>query len=100
MIDLKNKKRESKRFISFLEGAKAILESVCNVESLNIQHNNYGIPPIYLEAKQMVSEKLDSQRKTRHLAIIKMYSYKKIQMINYFTNLGKLKALYKIQQAN
>ena len=29
-----------------------------------------------------------------------MYSYKKIQMVNYYTNLGKLKALYKIQQAN
>jgi len=35
-----------------------------------------------------------------HLKIVKQYQYQKIQMLNYYTNLGKLKAFFKIMNVN
>ena len=48
----------------------------------------------------MVTERLTTQKNVDHLNIVKLFNYQKIQMLNYFTALGKLKALFKIQQVN
>ena len=100
IMDLKSKKRESIRFINFLQGALKILEKICSLESINVTPNNYGIPTLYIDAKQMVSDKLQTQKHVTHISILKKHKCMKIKMLNYFTNLGKLKALYKVQQSN
>lgn len=55
-----------------------------------------GIPQIYTELAVMLEEKLHAQKAKSHIAIIKQYQHQKIQLINYFTHLGKLKALTRI----
>lgn len=54
MIELKNKKRENKRFITFLEGSLKILDMIITLETTNIPENKYNIPMLYHQAKQMV----------------------------------------------
>ena len=58
MIYLKNQKRESKRFIDFLQGAKIQLKKVLNNENLILNSNQVGIQSLYEDAYKMVEEKL------------------------------------------
>lgn len=46
----------------------------------------------------VISKRLDLQKEERHPAILKAYSAKKLMMVNYFCNLGKLKAMSKVFQ--
>jgi hypothetical protein len=96
MIRLKNKKRESKRFITFLEGALQILDLIIGLETTNVPENRYEIPPMYLQAKSMVMDKLNHLKHVDFIATTRQYNFKKIHVMNYFSNLGKLKAFYKI----
>lgn len=58
-LDLKNKKRESKCYISFLEGAVQILERMCQNELLNINPSFLKIPNYYMDALNLLKEKLN-----------------------------------------
>jgi hypothetical protein len=49
-LDLKSKKRESKCYVSFMEGAVLILERVCQNELLNINPTLLQVPNYYQEA--------------------------------------------------
>ena len=44
----------------------------------------------------MLEEKLHGQKFHEHIEIIKQYQHHKIQLMNYFTHLGKLKVLNQI----
>ena len=48
---------------------------------------------MYEQAYTMVCEKLDQIKNKLHVRVVKNYSYKKINMMNYFIYIGKLKAL-------
>jgi len=48
----------------------------------------------------MVEDKLKLQMKDAHIKLVKQYQFQKVQVLNYFTNLGKLKAFYKIMNYN
>jgi hypothetical protein len=97
-IQLKNQKRESKRFISFLQGAQVQMNLIVSNEYLNFDGEQVGIQAVYQDAKAMVDSKLAHQLKEAHIKLMRQYSFNKIKLVNYFTNLGKLKAFYKIQQ--
>ena len=47
----------------------------------------------------MINEKLVNQTKVKHISIVKQYSFAKIQLMNYFANVGKLKSLQHIQES-
>ena len=98
LLHLKSQKRESRQLIDFLEGAQSILESVCGKEQFNVENTNLGLTDSYKEALNVVSKRLQLQKEERHSTILKGYSAKKLMMINYFCNLGKLKAMFKVFQ--
>lgn len=96
MIDLKTKKRELKRFITFLEGSMKILDLIISNESTNIPENKNNIPMLYHKAKEMVNEKLTYLKEDLYVNVIKRYNFNKVHLLNHFSNIGKLKAFYKI----
>lgn len=57
-INLKNQKRESKRFINFLQGAQTEMDLVLTNDYLNYDSALVGIPSIYRDAKSMIDNKL------------------------------------------
>lgn len=52
-------------------------------------------PSVYADAKDLINDKLQNQMHLKHIKIVKEYMTLKIKLVNYFTNLGKLKAFYK-----
>jgi hypothetical protein len=66
-------------------------------EYLNYDGAKVGFASTYNDAKIMIDNKLNHQIKNSHIMLMKKYTYNKIKIINYYSNLGKLKAFYKIQ---
>jgi hypothetical protein len=100
MLDIKNKKRESNRAVLFLEGAKRILSQICDNELVNVSSKHMAVPNQYREGLAMISERLNILKETDHINLVRLHNHQKIQVVNYFCALGKLRALYKIQQHN
>lgn len=48
----------------------------------------------------MIAERLHVHKNETHIEIVRAYTKRKVQLINYFTNLGKLKAFFKLLKAN
>lgn len=63
-------KRESKRFIYFLTGAKEQIDLINKNNFLNYDREIVGIPSIYSDAQHQIHEKLDEQTKTRHVKLM------------------------------
>ena len=57
-ISLKNKKRESKRYINVLEGAHKQAMKITQNELLNFDSEQVGIPQIYTDLAVMLEDKL------------------------------------------
>lgn len=85
LIDLKNKKRESSKFILYLEGVERMLSKIADSDER-------------IEGMlKRVRHRLQEQKDTTHTKIIKIYKqHLKVPLLNFFTILGKLKALHKI----
>lgn len=78
LLNLKNKKRESKRFVSFLEGAHRSISKIIQNEALKFDADQVGMPPIYTEAKQMIEERLRAEKYENHQRLVKLYAHQKI----------------------
>ena len=96
MINIKNQKAESKKLINFLSGALNQMQEVCSNEMLKFEPNLINFPSIYQDFKKQVEEKLIDQKQKKHINIVKKYTYQKLKLLNYFTNMGKLKAFHKL----
>lgn len=64
---------------------------ITNSNSKQLQASNP-----FKEANIQVNEKLSHQKQCEHLTLVKTFNTMKLQLINYFTGIGKLKALVKI----
>lgn len=67
-------------------------------ELLNFDPEQVGVPQIFSDLALMLEEKLHMHKFKQHIDIIKQHQHQKIQLISYFTHLGKLKALAAIFQ--
>ena len=63
---------------------------------LNFDPEQVGIPQIYTDLAIMLEDKLHLQKSKSHIQIVKQHQHLKVQLIAYFTHLGKLKALNEI----
>ena len=94
-LNLKNKKREGKRFIDFLKGAKAQFLEILRHETVRFDHRivGDGFTSIYEEAYAMIDTKLLQEIKQSQPAVLKQHATQKMHLITYYTSLGSLKIL-------
>ena len=95
-IDINSKKRESKRAIDFMEGAKEVLNQLADQEITNSNSKKMQFANPFKDALAQVVEKLQHQKNIEHLNLVKFYNSQKIQLINYFICICKFKAMSKI----
>ena len=90
-----------------MEGAVKMLREICSNEEINTETDSrsgdsspgkghIGVSHVYKDFLETLSQKLEVQKKQTHTGIIRQYNSHKIRMLNYFTTIGKLKALFKI----
>lgn len=98
LIDIKTRKRESKRTIHFLEGACQVLQELSQSASTRVRCSELLLTTQYQEAFLAFKAKLHNHKTVEHMKLVKLYNVQKINLINYFCALGKLKAMFKIQK--
>ena len=70
-IQLKSQKRESKRFIWFLQGAQAQMNLIVSNEYLNFDGAEVGIQAVYQDAKAKIDAKLVHQVNEAHIKLMR-----------------------------
>ena len=74
-LSIKNKKREGKRFLYFLEGAKSQLSQVLNNELLKFDENEVrGMPSIFEDARGMVATRRRREKEKSFPELLKQHS--------------------------
>lgn len=96
IMNLKNQKKESKKFITFLEGAKKQAYAICFNEQLNYDGEMIGMPQLYHNLIEMIEYKLEVVKQESHPRILEQYHNMKITLTNFQINLGKLKAYFNL----